>query len=191
MDLSRKISREELNVLPLYKYTGVIHLIKEEKELLSAVEALQGESILGFDTETRPAFRRGENYKPCLLQLAGPDEVYLFQLDVLKNVRPLFFLLSQEHIRKVGIAIRDDIRKLKEIISFEERGFVEIGDLAKKLEITYTGLRTLCALLLRVRISKKAQTSNWSRQPLTPAQITYAATDAWVCREIYLRLQSK
>ena len=180
------ISKEEINRLPLLQYTGEIRLVKTGDELASALMELRRESLLGFDTETRPAFRKGESHPPSLLQLAGENAVYLIQLNQLNSRQDLDRIYTDGRIVKAGIAIRDDIRKLHDISPFKPRGFFEISDITQSLGIINTGLRSLAALFLRCRISKGAQITNWSRRNLTSAQIRYAATDAWISRRLYL-----
>lgn len=183
-----RITKEAVNALPLKRFRGPIELVRTQEQLLQAVEALKGEAVLGFDTETRPAFRKGESYRPALLQLGGDASTYLFQLLQLDNLDPLLALLSDETVLKVGVALHDDVRKLQEHQPFEARGFVDVTTLTKDTGVQHTGLRNLVAIFLGFRISKNAQVSNWAREELTQAQIVYAATDAWVSRELYLRL---
>lgn len=154
-----------------------------------AVAELRREKILGFDTETRPSFRRGKSYPPALLQLGGAEKVYLFQLLKLEDPTPALDILADPNIIKVGVAIRDDVRKLRERQDFRPGGFIELADITHKRDIVNTGLRSLAAIFLGVRISKGAQVSNWSRDHLSDAQTVYAATDAWISREIYMRLR--
>jgi ribonuclease D len=163
--------------------------VARDEDLDAAVRALRREAILGFDTESRPAFRKGESYPPAVVQLAGAKAVYVFQLADLTRKRKLFSLLSSGKLLKVGVALGYDIRKLQEIQDFTPRGFTDLETLTDARGIRNNGLRSLAAAVLGVRISKGAQRSNWGRTPLTPKQITYAATDAWVSREIYLALQ--
>lgn len=151
--------------------------------------AVRQETILGFDTETRPAFRKGESYLPSLLQLGGEHHVWLFHLSRLKDLEPLFAVLADQRIVKAGVAIDRDILELKELSEFEAAGFTDIGKMAEKRVFRKTGLRPLAALLLEGRVSKGAQVSNWSSFPLSEKQIRYAATDAWVSRSLYLALQ--
>ncbi|MFA5258028.1 MAG: 3'-5' exonuclease [Opitutales bacterium] len=182
------ISKEVINVLPLSRYDGPIELVSTPGQMHVAVAALKKESILGFDTETRPSFKRGKGYPPALLQLGGAEKVYLFQLLKLEDLSPVLEILSDPDIVKVGVAIRDDVRKLREQKDFIPGGFVELADITQKADVVNTGLRSLAGIFLGVRISKGAQVSNWSRDHLTDAQTVYAATDAWISREIYMKL---
>jgi ribonuclease D len=183
-----RITKEEINALPLKAYEGPITLVDSNKKLASALKELRNESILGFDTESRPSFRKGDNYPASLIQLGGKKNIWLFQIARFKNLEPLWDILADRNIIKAGVAIADDIKKLQDIRDFKAGGFVEIADLSQKAGILNTGLRSLAGLLLGMRISKRAQVSNWARHDLTDVQIQYAATDAWVSRELYLHM---
>lgn len=187
--LAKTISKDEINALPLRRYRGEIVLVSDDVAMESAISRLRKETMLGFDTESRPSFRKGENYPISLVQLASADAVFLFQVSKLDDPSPLRSILSDPSILKAGVAIRDDIRKLQELWEFEDKGFVEIADITRQLDINNTGLRSLAAIVLGFRISKNAQVSNWSRKDLTEAQQVYAATDAWVSRELFVRLE--
>lgn len=185
------ISRDALNALPIRAYQGPVHLINNDDDLEQAVAQIRKEKLLGFDTETKPVFRRGVSHPPALLQLGGAEQAWIFQLRYLRKLSLLFTVLSDQRITKAGVALTDDLKKLKEVHSFSPAGFSELGDLAHKLGYTQTGLRTLAGLVLGFRISKREQRSNWARNQLSPSQITYAATDAWVSRELYLGLSKR
>ncbi len=150
---------------------------------------MEKEKVLGFDTETRPTFRVGERYLPSVLQLAGEHAAYVFQLRHCNLSTPLRRLLANPDIIKAGIGLDHDVRELHKLAPFEPAGFVDVGNLAKQAGCQNHGLRGLAALLLEFRVSKDSQTSNWSRKTLTRAQIEYSATDAWVGRELYHKLQ--
>ena len=182
------ISRDDINKLPLFKYEGQVHLIQTDSQAAVAVSELCRERVLGFDIETRPTFRKGKSYPPALLQLAGSSAVYVFQLLQLQDLRWFGDLFSDARIIKAGVSLDHDIRKLKERQHFQEAGFVELSTLSDAAGIRNNGLRGLAAILLKLRVSKGAQRSNWSRPDLTREQIVYAATDAFISREIYLRL---
>jgi len=185
----KSVSKAAVNRLPLVRYKGEINLINNDRELEIAVQALQREKVLGFDTETRPTFRKGQFYPLALLQLAAPKSVYLFQLRDLKSLELLSPILSDAETIKAGVAIHDDIKKLKELCDFQPAGFLELSSISQKLGIVNTGLRSLFAIFLNSRVSKGAQVSNWSRRQLTKSQINYAATDAWVSLRLYQRFE--
>ena len=184
------ITTERINECPLYSYTGPVKVISSEEELARALDELKGEGVLGFDTETRPAFKKGEIYKTAIIQLAAAECVYLFHLRFLPNPKGLFALLADARIVKAGVAVEQDIKELQLVQKFTGRGFAELGRLAEAAGIDSRGLRPLSAIVLGVRVSKGAQTSNWSNKQLSMKQIRYAATDAWVSRRIYLKLKA-
>ena len=171
------------------RWTGPISVVRNRDELNASIARLAGQSLLGFDTETRPAYNKGENYLPALLQLASEEEVFIFQLRHLGLARPLRDILADGSIIKAGVSLDYDIRELRKLGYFKDAGFVDLGKLAKRTGIKNHGLRGLAAVFLGFRLSKKVQTSNWSRDVLTRQQIQYAATDAWVGRSLYLALQ--
>lgn len=185
------ITKDEINRLPMRQYEGPIHLIRTVADAELAAEKLKMESLLGFDTETRPTFRVGEYYPPSLLQLATANEVFLFQLKLTGLTLGLCAILDNPEIVKAGVSIKDDLKELRKLSSFEPAGFVELATHARKAQIKNLGLRGLAALLLGFRISKREQTSNWANDKLTESQLRYAATDAWLGREIYLHMDSQ
>lgn len=184
------ISKKEISVLPPRSYTGHIHVVDSDAKMHAAVHALVGEKVIGFDTETRPAFKVGESYPPALIQLAGSSSVYIFQLRHIASHGPLAGILADKHVLKAGVAVRDDLNKLGGVFSFKPAGFVELADMSSELGIKNAGLRGLAALLFGFKISKSAKISRWDSPALTREQIVYAATDAWICREIYFALQA-
>jgi ribonuclease D len=181
----------EINQLPLRKFEGPVEIVSADEHLEAVLPALTAERILGFDIEIKPSFKIGDRFAPALVQLASRETVFLIQLKRLNSLRSLSRLFSDPKVIKAGIAVAEDVRKLREIMTYEPAGFVEIGNLAARSGITANGVRTLAAQLLGFRVSKGARCSNWERSQLTPAQIDYAATDAWVCREIFLDLEKR
>lgn len=184
---NRKISKAEINDLPLIAWEGEIQILETIETMEAAVAELMNESHLGFDTETRPSFKKGEYYPPALIQLATEHCVYLFRISKTESFEPLLPILESSEILKTGVAIKDDVKELRAMDEFTPGGFVEIADITLKLGYENRGLRALAGLLLEGRISKAAQVSNWARAELDDKQIRYAATDAWISREIYRR----
>ncbi|OSM02277.1 3'-5' exonuclease [Magnetofaba australis] len=188
-DYARKVPKQEINDLPVCAWMGDVHVARDSDETAEAVEVLSRETVLGFDTETRPAFRKGVSYPPALIQLAGANAVYLFQLSQIEDLRPLQALLSDAAVLKTGVGLIQDVKQLQEVAPFTPGGFVDVGEAAARNEVASRGLRSMAAAFFGVRISKRAQCSNWANDVLEAYQIRYAATDAWISREIYLAMQ--
>lgn len=184
-----RLTKEQVNAHPIRRYEGPIHLIRKPEHVERAVRLLEKEKVLGFDTETRPTFRVGESYPPAVLQLVGEHAAYIFQLRHCRLSAPLLRLLANPEIIKAGVALSRDVQDLSKLAPFTPAGFVDVGELARRAGCMHQGLRGLATLLLGFRVSKSSQTSNWARTTLTRAQIEYAATDAWVGRELYYKLQ--
>lgn len=186
-----KITKDEIMALPLRAWEGETNLIHKKEQVPAALEALAAETVLGFDTESRPAFRKGKYYPPSLIQLATRHTVYIFQISKLEIPQELCDILASKDIIKSGVAVRDDIKDLQRLKDFPEAGFVDLGVVAQDLKLETHGLRNLAAKFLGFRISKGARCTNWAAPRLTKQQIAYAATDAWVSREIYMAMESK
>ena len=184
-----RLGKEHIKTLPVRAFDGKIHLITEIKDVTEAIKTLRKYPILGFDTETRPVFRKGVNHNVSLLQLSTLEEAFLFRLNHLGFPNELVALLEDSSILKVGVAILDDVRGLQRLSNFKADGFIDLADIAGDLGIVTCGLRNLAAIFLGVRISKKAQLTNWERPVINSKQSLYAATDAWICLEMYLFLE--
>ncbi len=185
----RKLTKDEINSLPIRRWEGPVHLVREDHQIIQAVEKLEHETVLGFDTETKPVFKKGVTHRPSLMQLAAEDAVYLFQLHHLKQFSPLQGLLEDPRVLKVGVGIAQDMEQLQAIFSFSPVHCHDLGALARAIGMDSHGLRTLAARFFQFRISKRAQCSNWETPILKPFQVSYAATDAWISREIFLAMQ--
>lgn len=188
-----KISVEQsaIEEMPLGSFTGEIKVIdKPGFEYERAIFYLRRQKILGFDTESRPVFNPGQHSRGvALLQLSGPKRAYLFRVQLLGMRHSLCSVLSNKKIIKVGAAVMDDVRGLQRLQAFEPAGFVDLQKIAWEWGIRDKSVKKLAANILGCRISKAQQLSNWEAEELTPAQCRYAATDAWVCREMYLKLK--
>jgi ribonuclease D len=182
----RTISRDEVNALPVRRYEGPVRLVESHAQLEHAVAELRRETVLGFDTETRPAFRPGERHPPALVQLAGAQAVYLLPLKRMDFSFVLREILGSKSVLKAGVGLADDLRELKTLFAFHEENTLDLGLAAKRAGIGQSGVRNLAAMFLGFRIPKGTKTSNWAAARLSPQQVSYAATDAWACRELYL-----
>ena len=185
------IDKEELAILPLIQFKGEIMLVESKEDYLSSIEYLARQKVLGFDTETRPAFKKGVVYEVALLQLATKDRAFLFRLNKIGLPNGLKNILENPDIVKIGVAIRDDIKGLQKLSNFKPAGFIELQDHVKDYGILDFSLKKLSAIVLGYRISKAQQVTNWEALELSEAQQIYAATDAWVSHRIYESLNQQ
>lgn len=183
----RPYHNDEINDLPIRKWEGETRVIRNKKQLEWALARMAGEELIGFDTETRPVFKKGHTPgPPNLLQLATADRVFLFQLKHVGMDNGLAELLGDPDVIKSGVAVHDDLIGLKKLHKFKPGNFVDLGQISQQFKMQTHGLRNLSANLLGFRISKSVQCSNWARDPLSPKQVDYAATDAWISRELFI-----
>lgn len=184
------ISNEELNKLEYAAFPGKIFVIDSVgAEFNRAITYLRSQKIIGFDTETRPCFSPNQpRYGVSLLQLSGPEKAFLFRVKSIGMHRRLCNLLADSRIIKVGAAVHDDIRGLQKLRDFKEGGFVDLQKIVWEYGIKDKSVKKMAGIILGFRISKTQQLSNWEAETLSDSQCSYAATDAWVCREMYIRL---
>ena len=183
-----ELTREEIATLPMRAYHGPVLLVESAGTLPAAIASLRRDPVLGFDIEARPAFRRGESHPPALVQLAGADHVVLVRLKGLALPNALWQLLEEGSVLKVGVGLERDVRDLQALCPFVPGGFLDLTALSAPLGLRAAGLRSLAANLLGFRIGKGAQTSNWEAPALSQGQVSCAATDGWVGRELFQKL---
>lgn len=186
------ISKEELEILPQASFDGEIGIIDKKGEKYDkAIAYLSSQRIIGFDTETKPIFQANvKKNSVALLQLAGKDKAFIFRLHHLGLTDDLCKILSSNKIIKVGVAVHDDIRGLQRHCKFVPKGFVDLQAVGINWGIREKSVRKMAAIILGVKISKSQQLSNWETDELSRAQVLYAATDAWICQRMYLKLLS-
>ena len=192
MEYRQTITSEELNSLPIKAFDKEIHLVDSMELADKASEYLKRQAVLGFDTETKPSFFKGQKNRVALLQLSTDEHAFLIRTCKIGLPKSVAEILADEKIIKAGVAIRDDIRALQKWRSFEPKGFVELATLAKdKYSIQNSGLKKLCGILLGFRISKAQQLSNWEDNVLRHSQKVYGATDAWAGLLVYRQLNEE
>lgn len=185
------VTNEEINQLPVVHFTGKVIVVDSAQKMEQAEQALKNAQIIGFDTETRPAFQKGLMYKMSLLQLSTEDTAILFRLHLVELSPAIVDILQSDKVLKIGAAIRDDIKGLQKIKKHKPAGFVDLQSIVGKWGIEGVSVKKMAAIVLGVKVSKAQRLSNWEAGQLTSAQIDYAAIDAWVCREIYVKLHTK
>jgi ribonuclease D len=182
------ISFEEISDRELSWFKGEIVLVEDKRTFYEVFPRLLGEELLGFDTETKPTFKKGRKNKVSLIQLSTGTLACLFRINKLGLPDELIKVLSDPGVTKAGVAIHDDIRFLNGVKKFDPSGFVDLQSFVKDFGIQSSGLKKLAAIVLGFRISKRQQVTDWEAEQLTQAQQVYAATDAWVCHQIYKKL---
>lgn len=184
-----KISNEQTALLPAVEFRGEIRIVEHERDIAAACKTLAEQPVIGFDTETRPSFRPGVTFRVSLLQLSTPTVCYLFRLNKIPLAKPILQLLEDRRVLKIGADVAGDLRSLRQIRHFRDGGFVDLQGIAPEWGIGEKSLRKLSAIVLGRRVSKAQRLSNWEAAQLTEKQMRYAATDAWICPEIYRTLQ--
>ena len=184
------VTPQEIEKLEYASFPGKIYVIDSVgAEFNRAIAYLRSQKVIGFDTETRPTFTPSQpRYGVALLQLSGPDKAFLFRVNCMGMHRRLCNLLASDKIIKVGAAIHDDIKGLQRLKEYVPAGFVDLQKIVCEWGIRDKSVKKMAAIIMGIRISKSQQLSNWEAERLSDAQALYAATDAWVCREMYLRL---
>lgn len=181
---------KEIEKLDYASFPGKIKVIDSVgADFNRAILYLRSQKIIGFDTETRPCFSQSQpRYGVALLQLSGPEKAFLFRVNKIGMHRRLCNILANPKILKIGAAVHDDIKGLQKHHDFVPAGFVDLQKIVCEWGIRDKAVKKMAAIILGYRISKTQQLSNWEADVLSESQCKYAATDAWVCREMYLKL---
>jgi len=185
------VPKEDVKNYPLIEFNGNIHVIDSRSSLINSCKILSNSKILGFDTETKPAFKKGISHPISLLQLSVGNDVFLFRIDKIGFDNNIIDILSDSNILKVGIDIKNDLLGLKKIKQFTESNFLDLNSLALQKGFQSIGAVKLSIMLLGCRISKKQRLSDWSATQLTELQLSYAAIDAWICPKILAAFKEK
>ncbi|MCQ2219120.1 MAG: 3'-5' exonuclease domain-containing protein 2 [Paludibacteraceae bacterium] len=190
MDLKNKISKEELSACPAEVYNGRAYVIQTLPDAEKAVNYLRTQSVVGFDTETKPSFVKGRSNQVALMQISTADVCFLFRLNVIGIPPCLLEFLKDKAVMKIGLSLRDDFRALNRRAAIEPGNFLDLQNYVKSFGIEENSLTKIYAIIFGKRISKAQRLSNWEAPLMTERQIAYAALDAWTTREIFIHLNS-
>lgn len=175
------ITKEEINELPLMQFKGEIWVANTLEEAETYASYFLNQTLIGFDSETKPCFKKGETRPIALLQIATEDKACLFRICKIGMTPSLKKIMEEESLRKVALDPLFELKKLQAEYGIQSRGFIDAGRISKQLKCSTHGLKGLAGLFLKFRISKSCQVSNWEKKDLSPSQLVYAATDAWIC----------
>ncbi len=187
-DYTISIDKATLAQLPTAAFQGEIITIQTLEQTEDAIAYLEQHKLVGFDTETKPSFKKGKPNKVALLQLSTDSRCYLFRLNKIGVPDPIVRFLENEGIMKIGLSVHDDFHVMHRTSTVEPKGFLELQDYVKKYKITDISLQKIYAIIFDQRISKSQRLTNWEADELTRGQQVYAATDAWACLQIYKHL---
>jgi len=185
-----EISKEDVASLDLIQYEGPIRVIDSMELFDQEIQRISRQTHLGFDTETRPSFKKGKMHPTSLIQIATLDQAWIIRVNLLGYPGKLLKLLSDEAPLKIGLGLQDDLRRLRADFQFEPGGFLDLQNYVPAFGIDEKGLKKISGIVLNRRISKAQQVSNWEAEVLSEAQLRYAATDAWICLMIYRQLRA-
>ncbi len=189
-NISVSIPKSEISSLPVESFQGEVVLIDKPEDVAPAIERLKVCPVIGFDTETKPSFKKNHANKVALMQLSTDSVCYLFRLNKIGMPLALQSLIESKDVLKIGLSVHDDFNVMHRSSQFEPGGFVELQQMVRQFHITDLSLQRIYAILFGKKISKQQRLTNWEASSLTPQQQRYAATDAWACLKIYRYLLS-
>lgn len=184
------ITKEEIAGLPQEDFTGRIFVVLTEDEARRAVDYLMKFPVVGFDTETRPNFRKGQSNKVALMQISTEDTCFLFRLNRIGIPDSLESLLASGEVKKIGLSLRDDFGALRKRSAMHPSNFIDLQKIVGDYGIEVASLQKIYAILFKKKIAKGQRLTNWEADVLTEAQKRYAALDAWACLRIYNYLKN-
>ncbi len=185
------IDKATIQNMPQVMFPGDIHVIDSIFHVKEAIRVLKSHKLVGFDTETRPSFRKGVMHKTALMQIATPDECFLFRTCKIGVPQDLAQYLTNPNYQKVGLSLHDDFKIMSKFDNCNEpQGFIDLQDIVGQFCITDISLQKIYAILFNEKIAKGQQLTNWEAPELTPAQQNYGAVDAWACLKIYNYLKN-
>ena len=187
------MSRAELGQTELPAYEGIpldrISLVVSASLAEEALAALIAADAIGFDTESKPTFLKGEvSTGPHLVQLATDSKAYLFPVAPRYDTRALKAVLESPKVLKIGFGLGNDHSVLKSRLDIAASNVLDLGEVLRGPGHRGTvGAKVAVAHFFgqKLQKSKKIGTSNWSNAHLSERQLLYAANDAHVALMLY------
>lgn len=188
-----------MNVDPelLPPYDGIrladVRLVRTPLDAAAALAALSSADVIGFDTESKPTFAKGEvSTGPHLVQLATDELAYLFQIGSAASAQTALTVLKpvleSESILKVGFGLGDDLKRLRAKLGIDTRNVLDLSTaMRRRGERNTLGAKTAVARFFgqKLQKSKRITTTNWALPQLSDKQVLYAADDAHVALRVY------
>ena len=180
-----KITKERIRELSIETFDGEIIVIDKVEDVADSVNYLKQFKVIGFDTETKPVFRKNASNKVALMQLSTLDKCFLFRLNFIQYPDELDDLICSKDVMKVGLSLRDDFAALRQRSDCPPLNFIDLQTFVKDYGIKDMSLQKIYAILFNKKISKNQRLSNWEAKTLKESQKMYASIDAWACLKIY------
>lgn len=189
-DIRISIDKTLIGDMPLVTFPGKITVADTPGKVAEAVAILSNEKIVGFDTETRPSFKKGQTNNVALMQISTSSHCYLLRVNITGITEPLRNFIENPDINKIGLSLKDDFSVMHRSNDFNPASFIDLQNIVKQYCICDLGLQRIYAILFGERISKHQRLTNWEAETLTEKQQIYASIDAWACLRIYHHLTS-
>lgn len=189
MTFQPTITSEEINEMPVGRFPGQIIVVDDEEKMALAEEMLRGETLLGYDTESRPSFKKGVKHGLALIQISTADVALLFRVKAIELSEEIRRILADPGVLKIGAALRDDLRGMHRVVRCTPKGFIDLQSIVQQWGIEQVSVKKMAGIILGIKVSKAQRLTNWEAARLTESQQNYAAMDAWVCRKMYLKLK--
>lgn len=187
-NLVLEIQKDRLAELPIAEFPGRTILIDNPLDCKKAIKYLMTCPRVGFDTETRPTFKKGVHHNVALLQVSTLDQCFLFRLNHIGVTDEIVALFESSDVMKIGLSVKDDLHQLLASRQFNPSNVVELQTYVKQFGIADNSLQKVYAIIFGQRISKGQRLTNWEADTLTDQQRTYAALDAYACLKMYNHL---
>lgn len=189
--LQLSISKLQLAQMPQVTFPGTITVVDDAATARQAVQWLNKQKIVGFDTETRPSFRKGKVNNMALIQISTPRRCFLFRVNKMGFPAPLRDFIENDRVKKVGLSLKDDFNAMRRTMAdLSPAGFIELQDYVRDFNIADASLQKVYGIIFSKRISKNQRLSNWEAPALSEAQQIYASIDAWAALRIYTHLEA-
>ena len=189
-DIHISIDKTLIPEMPVVTFPGTITVADTPEKISQAIDILSKETIVGFDTETRPSFKKGHPTHVALMQISTENHCFLFRVNITGITEPLRWFIENPAICKVGLSLKDDFMVMHRSDDFTPAAFIDLQNIVKEYCISDLGLQRIYAILFGERISKHQRLTNWEAATLTIRQQIYASIDAWACLRIYHHLSS-
>lgn len=187
-------SKTQLNNMDSYDIGDrELHIINNSKQLKKVYKNIIDQHIIGFDTEQRPTFKKGESQKPIsIIQIATDSNCYIIQTLKLDNLQMIRDIVSNPRIIKIGFGLKNDSNQVLRQFGAKGKSFFDLGIFIKTTFISKNtiGAKAAVSLFLNLKLkkSKNAALSNWETERLQDNQIIYAAEDATAPLDVFYKL---